>query len=86
MIKLNHRWGPRWTRLEVALWLSALVFTLTLGFLAAINVIGAWALIVQSVLVGIVGLLRYRAETEQKKRDSGEAHAAEPGHVPAAKS
>lgn len=77
MIKLNHRRGPRWTRLEVAIWVSAAIFTLTLGFLAATNVIGAWALVVQSMLVGIVGLLRCRAETEQGKRGSGDANAAE---------
>jgi hypothetical protein len=70
-------WRRRWTRREIAIWLSALIVTLTLGVLAATDVVGAWVLVVQSVLVGIVGLLRYRAEIEEKKRGSGEANAAD---------
>lgn len=64
-------WRRRWTRREFAIWLSALIVTFTLGGLAVTNVIGAWALLVSSMIVMIVGLLRYRAETERGKRNSG---------------
>lgn len=60
----------RWTRLEVAIWLFALVFVITSGILLATQVVGHWVLPVGGVIVLALGLMRYRAETEQKKRSA----------------
>jgi hypothetical protein len=40
-----------WTRLEIAVWLSALVAVIALMVLAITNVLGPWALILASVIV-----------------------------------
>jgi hypothetical protein len=58
-----------WTRIEVAVWLLALVAMITIGILFSTKTVGSWALFVGVGIVGAVTLLRYRAETEQKKRD-----------------
>jgi hypothetical protein len=60
--------GRRWTRWELIVWLSALVVGLALGILAVTNVIGRWALMVAPAVGAAVGLMRYRAETEQNKQ------------------
>ena len=61
-------WKQRWTRREIAIWLSALILMFTVGGLAVTGVIGAWALVILNVIVVIVGLLRYRMETKRGKR------------------
>jgi hypothetical protein len=60
----------RWTRLEVAIWLFALVFAITSGVLLATDVVGDWVLPVGGVILLALGLMRYRAETRQKKRSA----------------
>ena len=50
--------------------LSALIVTITLGILVVTKVIGSWALIIMSAIAAVVGLLRYRSEAAQKKRDA----------------
>jgi hypothetical protein len=57
----------RWTPLEVVIWLSALIVTITLGVLVVTKVIGPWALVVMGAIGAGVGLLRYRVETKQEK-------------------
>lgn len=59
----------RWTALEVAIWLSALIITVTLGVLVVTDAVGSWVVVVPGAMGMIVGLWRYRAETEQKKRN-----------------
>jgi Flp pilus assembly protein TadB len=61
-----------WTRLEVAIWLFALAFVITSGILLAAHVVGDWVPLVGSVIVMALGLMRYRAETAQKKRIAGD--------------
>lgn len=60
----------QWTRLEVALWLIALAFTITSGILVVTKGVGHWMLPVGGGIAAAVGLMRYRAETEQKKRNA----------------
>jgi len=69
-MKFNYFQRKPWTALEVGIWFSALIGTITLVFLVATNVVGSWALIVACAIVAAVGLMRYRAETEQKKRSA----------------
>lgn len=64
--------NQRWTRLEVAIWLSALVFVIATGILLATQVVGNWVLPVGGVISASLGLMRYRAEAEQKKRIAGD--------------
>jgi len=59
-----------WTRLEAAIWIVALVFAITSGILLATQVVGRWVLPVGGVIVLALGLMRYRAETEQKRRSA----------------
>jgi len=59
-----------WTRLEVAIWLFALVFVVTSWILLVAQVVGQWVLPVGGVIVLALGLMRYRAETEQKGRSA----------------
>lgn len=69
-MKFNYFQRKRWTTLEVGIWFSVLIVTISLVFLVATNVVGSWALIVACAIVAAVGLMRYRAETEQKKRNA----------------
>lgn len=62
-----YLWNRRWTRLEVAVWLLALAFMITSGILLATQVVGHWVLPVGGVIAAALGLMRYRAEIEQKK-------------------
>jgi membrane protein implicated in regulation of membrane protease activity len=62
----------RWSAFEVGIWFSAAIITITLVSLVATNVAGSWALIVACAIVAAVGLMRYRAETEQKKRNASD--------------
>jgi Flp pilus assembly protein TadB len=59
----------RWTPLEVAIWLSALIITITLGVLVVTDAVGSWAVVVPGAMGVIVGLWRFRVETERKKRN-----------------
>jgi Flp pilus assembly protein TadB len=69
-VKVNYFQRKRWTTPEVRIWFSALIVTIALVFLVATNLVGSWALIVACVIVAAVGLMRYRTETEQRKRDA----------------
>jgi hypothetical protein len=59
-----------WTRLEVAIWLFALAFMITSGILVVTQVVGHWVLPVGGAIAAALGLMRYRAETEQKMRNA----------------
>lgn len=61
--------NQRWTRLEVVIWLFALAFMATSGILLVTQVVGPWVLPVGGVIAASLGLMRYRAETEQKKQN-----------------
>lgn len=56
-----------WTRLEVAIWLFALAFVVIGGILLVTEVVGHWVLPVGGVIAMALGLMRYRAEAEQKR-------------------
>jgi hypothetical protein len=58
------------TPLEVRICLSGLIVTITLVILVATDVLESWALLVACGIAMAVSLMRYRAETEQKKRAS----------------
>jgi protein-S-isoprenylcysteine O-methyltransferase Ste14 len=60
----------QWTRLQVAIWLLALLFMIAAGVLLATNGSGSWAVLVGCGLVVVLGLLRYRAETERANRST----------------
>jgi hypothetical protein len=70
MNKLGFLQNQRWTRLEVAIWLFALAFMATSGILLLTQGVGHWVLPVGGVIAASLGLMRYRAETEQKRRDA----------------
>lgn len=59
-----------WTRLEVGVWLFALAFMITSGILLVTQVVGHWVLPVGGMIAAALGLMRYRAETEQEKRNA----------------
>jgi hypothetical protein len=60
----------QWTRLEVAIWLFALAFIAISGILVVTHVAGLWVLPVGGGIAAALGLMRYRAETEQAKRNA----------------
>lgn len=82
MIKFNYLQSRGWTPLEVRIWLSALIVTITLVVLVATDLVGPWALLVASAIVMGFGLMRYRAETKQAKRNADD-RASEQGCDPA---
>jgi len=59
-----------WTPLEVAIWLLAMVITVTLGVLVFADAIGSWAVMVPGAMGVIFGLWRWRVEAERKKVDT----------------
>lgn len=59
-----------WTRSEVAIWLFALAFVIIGGILLVTEVVGHWVLPVGGVIVLALGVMRYRAEAEQKRRNA----------------
>lgn len=69
-MKFDSLQSRRWTPLEVGICLSALIVTITLVVLVATDVVGSWALLVACAIAAAVSLMRYRAETEQKKRNA----------------
>jgi len=69
MNRPGYRRGRRWNRLEVAIWISALIAVTTAAILVATKVVGPWLLIVSAALVIVLGLNRYRVEAEQADRN-----------------
>ena len=65
-----------WTRGEIAIWLSALLFAIVGGFLALTDVLGHWVILVTGLIGIAVSLMRYRAEARQK-RGAGDVHDVE---------
>ena len=59
-----------WTRLEVGVWLFALAFMIIGGILVVTQVVAHWILPVGGLVAAALGVMRYRAETEQKKRNA----------------
>jgi hypothetical protein len=59
-----------WTRLEVAIWLLALALMVTGGVLVLTQAGGYWVLAVGGVIVASLGLMRYRADAERRKRNA----------------
>jgi hypothetical protein len=70
MIKFGYLRRRGLTPLEIRIFLSALIVTITLVVLVATEVIGSWALLVMCAIAMAVSLMRYRAEIEQKKRNA----------------
>jgi Flp pilus assembly protein TadB len=68
--KLIYRGGPPWSPLEVALWISGVLVLIIGGILLASNVVGSWVVILLGVISVALGLLRYRAQAEQKRRNA----------------
>jgi|GEM_PF-4551797 len=66
-MKAGYLKSRGWTRLEVAIWLFALAFVIILGILLVTEVVGHWVLPAGGLIVLALGLMRYQAETEQKK-------------------
>jgi Flp pilus assembly protein TadB len=66
---LNRR---GWMRGEVAIWIFALAFAIMGCILLVTEVVGHWVLPVGGVIVLALGLMRYRAETRQKRRNAGD--------------
>lgn len=63
----------RWTPIEVAIWLIALLALIVGGILFATSRSGSWAILVSCVLVVVLALVRYRVEAKrvnQNARDS----------------
>jgi Flp pilus assembly protein TadB len=69
-MKFGYLQSRGWTPLEVRIFLAALIVTITLVVLVATAVMGSWALLVACAIAGAVSLMRYRAETEQKRRNA----------------
>jgi Flp pilus assembly protein TadB len=58
----------KWTPLEVAIWLSALIITIILGVLVVTDAVGSWAVVVPGAM-GVTGALwRFRVEAERKRQ------------------
>jgi Flp pilus assembly protein TadB len=70
MIKVGYLQSRRLTPLEVGIWFSALIVAIILGILFVTKVVGTWVVLIPCGLAMGVGLMRYRAETEQKKRNA----------------
>jgi hypothetical protein len=60
--------GGRWTPLEVAIWLSALIITITLGVLLFTDAVGSWVAVVPGAMGVGVALWRYRVEAQRKEQ------------------
>jgi membrane protein DedA with SNARE-associated domain len=65
----------RSTSLEVAIWLSAMILTVALGALVIMDAVDSWVVVVPGFMGVIVGLWRYRVETEQKKSSADDEGA-----------
>jgi hypothetical protein len=70
VMKGDYLQSRRLTPLEVGIWISALIVAIILGILFITKVVGTWVVFITAGLAMGVGLMRYRAETEQKKRDA----------------
>jgi Flp pilus assembly protein TadB len=60
----------QWTPLEVGVWLSALIITITLGVLVVVDSVSSWVVVVPGAMGVLVALWRYRVETERKRQSS----------------
>jgi Flp pilus assembly protein TadB len=69
-MKFGYLQSRGWTPLEVRIWLLALVAVITLATLVATGVVGSWALLVACAIAAAFGLMRYRTEAEQKRRNA----------------
>lgn len=69
-MKVGYLKSRGWTRLEVAIWLFALAFVVVIGILLITGVVGHWVLPVGGLIVLALGLMRYRAEAERKRRNA----------------
>jgi Flp pilus assembly protein TadB len=58
-----------WTHLEAAVWLFALAAVVVSDILLITGVVGHWAVFLGGVILLALGLMRYRAEAGQKKRN-----------------
>ena len=58
----------QWTPLEVAIWVSALIVTITLGVLFVTGAVGSWVVVVPGAMGVIVAAWRYRVEMKRKKQ------------------
>jgi hypothetical protein len=70
VIKFDYLQSRGLTPLEVRVCISALIVTIILGILFFTKVVGTWVVLIQGGLAMAVSLMRYRAETEQKKRNA----------------
>jgi Flp pilus assembly protein TadB len=71
-MKAGYLKSRGWTHLEVAIWLFALVLVVIGGILLVTEVVGHWVLPIGGVIVLALGLMRYRAEAAQKRRNAGD--------------
>jgi hypothetical protein len=74
-MKASYLESRGWTRAEVAIWLFALAFVIVGGILLVAEVVGHWVLPVGGVIVLVLGLMRYRAETGQKRGNADDEDA-----------
>lgn len=58
----------QWTPLEVGIWISTLIITITLGGLVVTDSVGTWAVVVPGAMGVIAALWRYRVEAVRKKQ------------------
>jgi hypothetical protein len=58
------------TRLEVSIWLFAVAFMITSGILLITDKVGHWVILVGGLIAAGLGLMRYRSEAAQKKRNA----------------
>jgi len=58
------------TRLEVAIWLFTVAFMITSGILLITDQVGHWVILAGGLIAAGLGLMRYRSEAAQKKRNA----------------
>lgn len=59
-----------WTRLEGAIWLIAMAVVIVSEILLVAGVVGHWVLFLGGAILLALGLMRYQAETNQKRRNA----------------
>lgn len=70
-MKVGDLKGRGWTRLEVAIWLFALAVVIVSDILLVAEVVGHWVLFLGGAILLALGVMRYRADAEQKRRNTG---------------
>lgn len=58
----------RWTRLEIVVWVAAMLVALAAGILLFTGAVGSWAPIVVGGLAIVIGVMRVRAEAKRTDR------------------